>query len=345
MSYSNSIIIIILGVIALVGVKKQDSDQTLSIEQSMCIKGMAAIILVLVHIKNALVYPGIYSVFSSTGFLFVAIFFFYSGYGIALKTYADEKYIRNKLPKKIIDLVLMVVSTEIIYLIADVLLFHKTYTISQTVCALLGVNLLNGAMWYIIALLIIYTTTVCFNHMWKSGGVLSLSVVSVMMYVAISIIRGRAPHELQSCVAYLLGVKYAQRKSESNYVNINGGIVCVVGIVSFVAPYIVRHFWYDYFFVRVICGSICSIAFIEILLYVLSRIAFKNSVLLFIGKISTEIYLSHQLIIRILSFYFPGWFSTNNSILLTIVILLVTVIVSKLIAKIRRMIKEKKKRS
>lgn len=170
MSYSNIVIILILGAIALFGVKKQDSDQTLSIEQSMCIKGIAAIILVLVHIKNALVYPGIYSVFSSAGFLFVAVFFFYSGYGIALKTVADEEYIRKRLPKKIIDLVLMVVSTEIIYLIADILLFHKTYTISQIVLALLGINLLNGAMWYIIALLIIYTTTVCFSHIWKSGG-------------------------------------------------------------------------------------------------------------------------------------------------------------------------------
>ena len=69
-------------ILCMVGIKPcSNLENGLSIEQSRIIKGLAALILVCVHIGNSLSNDGVFGVLSAGGYLFVSLFFFYSGYG------------------------------------------------------------------------------------------------------------------------------------------------------------------------------------------------------------------------------------------------------------------------
>lgn len=151
----NGLIVLLLIFASLWGCRKRTVGEALSLEQGCCIKGLAALLLILVHIGNSLSYPGFYSYLSSFGYLLVAVFFFYSGYGITKKSVSDPRYFTKRIPNRIIYLIKMVVITEFVYYAVETIVMRKQFTAKESLYALLGVNLLNGAMWYIVALIII----------------------------------------------------------------------------------------------------------------------------------------------------------------------------------------------
>ncbi len=97
---ANAVIIIFIVGGALYGAKSRVDDDALSLQQGNCLKGVAALLLVLIHINLSLTYTSAYSILSAGGYLFVTIFFFYSGYGIIKKQKGNADYITKKLPKK-----------------------------------------------------------------------------------------------------------------------------------------------------------------------------------------------------------------------------------------------------
>lgn len=152
----NGVVVLLILTASFWNCERSKNLQVLSIQQGSCIKGMSALLLITVHIGNSLQHPGVvYEFMSSIGFLFVAIFFFYSGYGTAKKGLSDSDYFKRKIPKRIIYLIKMMVITETVYLIVELLVLKKQFTWKHILQALLGVKLLNGAMWYIVAMIII----------------------------------------------------------------------------------------------------------------------------------------------------------------------------------------------
>lgn len=294
--------------------------------------------------KNALANPGSYAVLSSAGFLFVAVFFFYSGYGITKKAISDKSYIPKRMILKVLALFKMIVITEIIYLLVYMLFLRKEYDFPSVIKAVFGINLLNGAMWYIVALLIIYSATIVFSVFNRIGGYTFIAVLAVGTYVLISALRGRAPHEMQSCIAYVIGAYYAEdveRKSSEKMRNplLLLGMLCI----SFAVPYVLRHFWVDSSVIRVVFGSLSSVFFVRFLILMLEKVKIENGFLVQIGKVSTEIYLSHQLVINIFVFTFPKWFQEKTSIVLSLVIIITVLIISLGINRIEFLIKQRRK--
>lgn len=346
LSYLNVLVILAVVMISLLKAEKREDGNALSVEQGNCIKGIAAVFLVFVHIKNELANPGSYTVLSSAGYLFVAIFFFYSGYGSTRKAILDKTYIPQKMVLKVLYLFKMIVITEVVYLLVNILFLEKKYDLMSTIKAIFGINLLNGAMWYIVALLIIYLATTVFASFVKNpgGGYTAIAVLAVGTYILISAFRGRAPHEIQSCIAYVFGAYCAEkmdRKSNEKMHNylLLFGLFCV----SFIAPYVFRHFWIDSSLIRIIFGSLSSVFFVMLLIFVLEKVKIENKVLVQIGKVSTEIYLSHQLVINIFAFIFPRWFQAQTSVLLSLVIIFTVLVISFGIKQITIFIQQRRK--
>ena len=176
----------------------------------------------------------------------------------------------------------------------------KEYDLPSVIKAVFGINLLNGAMWYIVALLIIYSATILFSAFNRNGGYTLIAVLAVGTYVLISALRGRAPHEMQSCIAYVIGAYYAEDvERKSNKKMYNPLLLLEMFCVSFAAPYIFRHFWVDSSVIRVVFGSLSSVFFVMLLIFMLEKVKIENEFLVQIGKVSTEIYLSHQLVISV----------------------------------------------
>ena len=300
LSYLNIVVVLAIILISLYKAEIRQDNNALSLDQGSCIKGIAAVFLILVHIKNALANPGSYAFLSSAGFLLVAVFFFYSGYGITKKAISDKSYIPKQLILKVLALFKMIVITEIIYILISTIFLGKEYDLPSVIKAVFGINLLNGAMWYIVALLIIYSATILFSAFNRNGGYTLIAVLAVGTYVLISALRGRAPHEMQSCIAYVIGAYYAEDvERKSNNKMYNPLLLLEMFCVSFAAPYIFRHFWVDSSVIRVVFGSLSSVFFVMLLIFMLEKVKIENEFLVQIGKVSTEIYLSHQLVISV----------------------------------------------
>ena len=340
----NSIVIILIVVASLWNCRKCVDAQTLSIQQGSCVKGLAALLLIPVHIGNSMQQPGAaYKFMSSVGFLLVAIFFFYSGYGTAKKSIRDPEYFKRKIPKRIIYLIKMMIITETVYLLVESFVMKKKFTMWQVAQALLGIKLLNGAMWYIIAMIIMlicYYPIVMLLHDGKNnGGYTAAAAISAVIYIVLTAMRKHGAWEMQSCIAFVLGTVVAENENVAkNFLKKKkiAAINIIVLAISFVEPYIIRKIWEDNIVARVFFGSIASVTFVCVVLFFLSYFEMENSFIRAAGKLSTEIYLSHQLIINLYHFYVPKAFDKTQVVVLSVLIIITTVIISGLVHEIEK---------
>lgn len=333
--------ILIIG-ISLIGVHKQTDNEALSLVQGKCIKGLAAIFIVIIHIPLFFLGKTSYQLISVGGYLLVGIFFFYSGYGITKKSIINNENIKQQLPKRIIKLFKIIIITELIYIICNVILFKKSYPFKDILLYITGVKLINGAMWYIIALIIIYILIILLSKIKViKGQYTKIAVLACVFYVIICFLRGRHWRETQSCVAFIIGTYMAE--DEHNYEKITKKkstrqITSVIAFICFlfsnIAIYGIRHFYDDYWLIRFIFGWISTCSFIILLIECLCKVRLENKVLKFLGNISTEIYLSHLLILEFFKFYFPELYTFNNSIIVSILVLFTTIAISTIVKKL-----------
>lgn len=152
---------------------------------------------------------------------------------------------------------------------------------------------------------------------------------------------------MQSCIAFVVGTYIAESGSKNTVVVQNDRKkvqVCIIATVGFILSnvviYGIRHFWKDVDIIRVIFGSISTASFVVMLILLLSKARIENSALKQLGKISTEIYLSHQLVINIARYYFLDLFESRNTIGISIAILFTVMLISWIIKRIEKKIPE-----
>lgn len=334
----NAAVVAILLVVFLIGIKpRENKDTSLSLEQSNVIKGMAALILVCVHIGNVMTEPGVYSsVLSPFGYLMVSIFFFYSGYGTFLgmkKLGGGYRY----LVKQIKKVVCLLVFTELVYYIVYLMFGKVEFSLVSALECLSGFHMLAGQMWYMHALIVIYLGMVVTELVLKETrhrDVIAASV-GIFAYFAYIALRGRPFHEIQSCMAFLLGGLVMRYDNVRHFIvpadgkKVRRGVVySSVFVFSLMVIYGVRHFAKDYYLIRMIFGWTSSIAFICILYLVLDSVQLGNKLLRFIGRYFTWIYLSHTLIISILYWIEPKWYEGQYNFIISVVVFAITLGVS-----------------
>ncbi|MCD7890152.1 MAG: acyltransferase [Oscillospiraceae bacterium] len=320
---------------------------TLSIAQSQVIRGLAAVLLVCVHIGNVLDYAGIYgSLLSPFGYLLVGIFLFYSGYGISLGLKKrNNKIDRSKyIAKHLIKYILLMIVVEGLYYVEYLAFSKETFSFLKMVKHLAGWDMLAGQMWTILTLVIIYATMIILFQLFDwNGKEILISVICIGVYVFYLLLRGRPFHEMQSCVAFVLGVAVASVPGLSAKIIPKQGKVKLIAVLvatvcfafSNLVIYGVRYFWNDYHIVRVSMGWISVISFLVLLFNFLDVFVVGNKVLSKFGSVSTEIYLLHVFVINLFCWSFPQYFKSADSSLLSLLIIVVTVLLSFIVVKVK----------
>lgn len=332
-------------ILCMVGIKPcSNLENGLSIEQSRIIKGLAALILVSVHIGNSLSNDGVFGVLSAGGYLFVSLFFFYSGYGtfIGLKKSSGNvgggiQYLLRHIWK----LIKLLIITEIIYFIIYAIYGEIEISLSNLLLCISGWRMLAGQMWYIPALIIIYFGMLLLIIIAPktSDKRILLAIFGISLYIGYALARQRQFHELQSCIAFLLGgLIYDSPKVKNSMIPANKArkrlqiiIYAIVFMAANATIYLVRHYYADMYPIRVACGWISVVCFIGIVMCLLSGVSIGNQMLVFVGTLFTWIYLSHQLIINILNWSWSTLFNYEDSTLLSLGILGITIAISYVI--------------
>ena len=148
------------------GFKKEDfHEDSASLDSFMSLRGFAAIGVILHHIsqENAFQWagggygkPGELSIFVNAGFLFVAIFFFCSGYGLIKSLETKPDYFNGFIKKRIVKT--LVIPYYVSILIYGLLRFAsgERFAPLQWVSHLLGFSMMNEYAWYPIVAFFLY---------------------------------------------------------------------------------------------------------------------------------------------------------------------------------------------
>ena len=346
-----AIIPILIVCIALVGINIRHDGEALSINQANSVKGIAALLLVVVYIREVLdIMPISYRILAGGGYLLVSVFFFYSGYGITKKGKTNARYVESSVPKRILYLIELIVVSEIIYYCVHITLFGRRVELLDLIKCITGLTMLNGALWTVTAMVIIL---VCIWGLIKLDFFVQsknrytiISAIGVIVYILITLLRGRrGAWEMQSCFAFSLGAFLAESEGQGKICAVvkrtrSAVMFTVIFCVAFIAPYIFEFLIKrDSMVIRITFGTIASLSFILLMIFILERVKIENRFTRYIGTLFTEIYVFHGLVLNLLKFYFPSLFCGENSLMVSIICIVTALIVAIGVKKIEKILK------
>lgn len=115
----NLLITIIYLIIIIWSIKYKKTDKkessVIDIEQSGCIRGLMACLIVLSHAGHYLDDISYMKLFKPFGYIGVSVFFFYSGYGVAVSGLNNPGYLKNYWKKRLCKLYIYRIYWRVLY--------------------------------------------------------------------------------------------------------------------------------------------------------------------------------------------------------------------------------------
>lgn len=118
------------------------------------LKGIAAIGVVCSHVLSSKSY--FILKYFTKGYLWVGVFFFLSGYGLAYSSKTKDNYMTNFIFKKFVQIYLPFVIGQAIYLVIVNYINKVPFKMLDLICVA-GIGVVNPVLWYILEILVIYT--------------------------------------------------------------------------------------------------------------------------------------------------------------------------------------------
>lgn len=143
----------------------QFHEHPASLDVTKSIRGIAAAGVILHHISQESAFQqaggpeggGIIQAFCNVGFLFVAVFFFWSGFGLIKSLDSKPNYLNGFIKKRVLKVLVIPFYVNVILYAPLPLLSGEKMPASQWACNFLGVTMMNEYAWYPIVAAILYT--------------------------------------------------------------------------------------------------------------------------------------------------------------------------------------------
>ncbi len=129
----------------------------LSIRATKSLQGLAALGVISHHISQMQIVTKAneIQIFHDTGFLFVGLFFFVSGFGLIKSLDTKPGYLNGFLKRRALPILVTYYVMNAFYLIWHLILKTK-FSASEWICKILGISLLNDNAWFVPVILILY---------------------------------------------------------------------------------------------------------------------------------------------------------------------------------------------
>ncbi len=359
--------------------KGEWNDQAFSLKQTKALQGFLALCIMFHHIGQKTCaswlassiprYPGL-EIFVPMGFYFVALFFFFSGYGL-LKSYKAKPNYLVGFPKKRILPVLF--SSYIVILMYYIFrqiqgegfsLFYLGLYLTQT-C------LCNVNGWFVVTLPIIYLLFYfafkCSNS--ENKGLL-FTLIGIFIYCLIGTCIDHnnfffnGEWWYNSVYGFSVGLLFAKYEEKiTTHIKKHFWFYLIFSFVmmmplymtskicSWVFSYYGENFAPDTKVIRrwacLISDNLASFSFMFFMLILNLKLKIGNKILDFMGTITLEFYLVHGLFVELFSYSFVGFlpplYQFKNAALYVIVVFIISLPISVGIKKLSNMIFSKKK--
>ena len=272
----------------------------LSLESCNSFRGIFALVVVFHHLAQRTSGGVLFHLFSYVGYLAVAVFFFYSGYGLMKKHMSSpqyyEKFLLNRIPSILLPY-LVITAVYWLYYAGT----GKVYSAKQMMIS----SFLKGSpivlfSWYIIAILLSYIAFWLLMMLFKKR--YDLMVMSAcflnLLYILFCRRLGYGSYWYNTAFAFCVGMFWAHKESDilkllEKYFPISAISAILFWMICFLGTSVVE--------ISVIrfalqISSACLFSIIIVLLSMKFRI--RSKIAHFLGRISLELYLVQGLPIK-----------------------------------------------
>lgn len=158
-------------------------EQVFTADTSKCLQGICALCVILHHLSQnkAFSQNHVIGFFEQIGFLFVAVFFFCSGFGLIRSLNTKSNYLDGFVKKRIVPILIAFFVMNLIYA------FYRFVSgaqlpVAQWITGILGLVLLNDQAWYVVVILIMYTIFyISFKHIKNRKISFAIILISILL--------------------------------------------------------------------------------------------------------------------------------------------------------------------
>lgn len=282
-------------------IPEDTAQDLLSKEGSVRAKGFAATVVFLHHLaKEVLPRDFLLAPFLPVGFLAVAVFYFYSGYGLTMRMAEDRGY-KKGIPWRMLKIFLPFMLINLVYMTVQ----GVGNSPGEFLCQALGFHMVNCDGWYVPSLLIFYFGFYVIYSLLKGKPAFLAMCLFTGVYIAVCAAMGMGMWWFVSTPAFLFGILAAKRKERllQFFQRVHIRRKCVkIFIVAMVA--------------HLFCQLLCYFGFIDALweqaaamlsvvallggcFGYLGKLRLYHPFFKFLGEISYEFYLIHRLFLQI----------------------------------------------
>ncbi|MBQ8322986.1 MAG: acyltransferase [Clostridia bacterium] len=327
----------------------------MSREQTEAVKGIFAIIILFSHMRGYITLSSSFAdrsygiLLNMIGQLMVAIFFFYSGYGVIQSYKNKDKYTKTFLKNRILKTWLHFAVAVACYFILSFII-GKTYSWQDYAFCWIGWTSVGNSNWFIFIALSLYILTwAAFpiaEKFFKARKSIAVSFIvcgfSIVLWFVFYVF-GKETWWYDTLLCYPLGMLFSTGKEKLDfYLEKNKRSNYLIVAASFLL-FIVSYFGYHKIpFEKIAIYSICACAFCLAIVMFTTKIKIDNVVLRWLGKNSFLIYILQR--IPMIIFSEVGWNSSRYLFagLSIIATLLLVVVFNKIYMIIDKVFERKK---
>lgn len=264
---------------------------------------------------------------SQVGQWIVAMFLFYSGYGVMESIKKKGELYINSIPRKRILTTLINFDIAVALFVIVSLLFHHTYSLKDYLLSFIGWESVGNSNWYIFVIMLCYLITyICFKVNVSTGNqysyskriVISFSLLTVSVLV-LSYLKPSWWYDTMLCFG--MGMFYSVWRERIEvilkryYWPILSALFLLLICIGNI-PYSVKGFVYNVY----------CIVFCLLVLMLTMKFKINNSSLIWAGKNLFPLYIYQRVPMIILSSVFDGIFVSSYPVLYTFACLLITLL-------------------
>jgi len=300
------------------------------------LKGIAAIFIMLGHFIEGC--PWYILIFFS-GNLWVALFFFFSGYGLEYSYSNKKDYLNKFIPKKLFSVYVPFFIAETVYTVTWCIINHE-FNAVNFVLGCFGAVLKNTTLWYVSEIIVIYALFYAEKKLFKNNKKSVLFwIIAFLAFMIFGVFKDIGPWWYVSTFAFFMGYYFNELKNVYEYILKNKALSALISI-AFFALYAACNFFsitqtslmgirYTYF---VVCIELVIVPFFILFIMSITQLIHSDkrlNALSALGSMSYEIYLWHMF-----SYLIIGLF-TENFILKIVLSVTLTFVFAVLFCKIR----------
>lgn len=281
-------------------VKAMIDKEYLSLNKCNSLRGISAITIVLHHVAINLKVGGIFHLFTKVGFFVVCIFFFLSGYGLQKSNIVKDDYRKNFLRKRIPQVLIPYIVVNFFFLGMYTILGSK-YSFGDIVTGIASGTTIVPYSWYIICILLFYIAYWLLMTIFKKNyvGIIVGAIIYYVLYVAFCILMGYGNWWYNSTILLIVGMIWATYEDRiTKFISDHYLFVLCLIILIFCMYEVCDAKIKGVGKLAAVIGSVPGICTTLLIVLIMMKVHFGNSITNKLGSISFEIYMLQGVMIE-----------------------------------------------